>query len=73
MGAMKLMGRPKFKAWDQVVAAGLLGEVVNPDAGTVGGDQVYGRAERLVAVRWQGETDLVCVRESLLSKRGAKR
>lgn len=72
MGA-KLMDRPKFKKSEQVIAAGVLGEVVDPDAGTAGGDRVYGQAERLVAVRWQGETGTVDVRESLLTKRGPKR
>lgn len=69
----KLASRPKFKKRDQVVAAGVLGEVIDPDAGTVGGELVSSRVERLVSVLWAGESAPVDVRESLLTKRRAKR
>ncbi|WP_431880244.1 hypothetical protein [Micromonospora marina] len=68
-----MLDKPRFRRGDQVVAAGLAGEVVDPDAGTTGGDRVYGQPQRLVSVRWSGEATPVEVRESLLTKRGAKR
>ncbi|MBQ1017757.1 hypothetical protein KBX71_07720 [Micromonospora sp. D93] len=66
------MSEPMFKKADQVIAAGMVGEVVDPDAGTAGGGQVRGQAMRLVGVRWQGEIDVVTIRESLLTLRRKK-
>lgn len=69
----KLMGKPKFAKRDRVVAFGLVGEVIDPDAGTVGGELVSSKVERLVSVLWRGESKPVEVRESQLRKRGANR